>query len=72
MHLLAWLPGAVDETAVLRTAARAGIRLDGVQPYRLDRTGPAGLIFGYAAINESAVPDAVRTLARALRSAGAI
>jgi GntR family transcriptional regulator/MocR family aminotransferase len=72
MHLLAWLPSAVDETAVIETAAQAGVRLDGVRPYRLDNTGPAGLILGYAAINESAIPDAVQTLARALRSAGLI
>jgi GntR family transcriptional regulator/MocR family aminotransferase len=72
MHLLAWLPAGVDETAVLAAGARAGIRLDGVRPYRLGEPGPAGLIFGYAAINESAVPDAVRTLADALRGAGAI
>jgi GntR family transcriptional regulator/MocR family aminotransferase len=72
LHLLAWLPGGVAETAVIATAARAGIRLDGVRPYRLDDTGPGGLIFGYAAINESAIPDAVGTLARVLRGAGAI
>jgi GntR family transcriptional regulator/MocR family aminotransferase len=72
MHLLTWLPSGVDETAVLAAAARAGIRLDGVRPYRLGGPGPGGLIFGYAAINESAVPHAVRTLADALRGAGAI
>jgi GntR family transcriptional regulator/MocR family aminotransferase len=72
MHLLAWLPEAVDETALIETAARSGIRLDGVRPYRLGSTGPGGLIFGYAAIGESAIPDAIRTLAGALRGAGAI
>ncbi len=70
MHLLAWLPDAVDETAAIETAARAGIRLDGVTPYRLGHAGPGGLILGYATLNESAIPDAVRSLARVLHAAG--
>jgi len=70
MHLLAWLPDAVDEKAVIETGAQAGIRLDGVTPYRLGHAGPGGLILGYATLNESAIPDAVRGLARVLRAAG--
>jgi GntR family transcriptional regulator/MocR family aminotransferase len=68
MHLLAWLPTGMDEAEAIATAARAGIRLDGVAPYRLDRPGPGGLIFGYATLGESAIPEAVRTLAHSLRT----
>ena len=68
MHLLTWLPDHLDEDTIIAAASTAGIRLDGVRPYRLADTGPGGLLFGYAAITESAIPNAVRTLARTIRS----
>lgn len=36
--------------------------------YLLTDSGPGGLLFGYAAITESAIPAAVRTLARTIRA----
>jgi GntR family transcriptional regulator/MocR family aminotransferase len=66
MHLLAWLPDGLEEDEVIARASAAGIRLDGVRPYRLSPASPGGLIFGYAAINESAIPAAVQALARAI------
>ena len=66
MHLLAWLPDELEEDAVIARAHAAGIRLDGLRPYRLSPGGRGGLVFGYAAINESAIPAAVQALARAI------
>jgi GntR family transcriptional regulator/MocR family aminotransferase len=66
MHLLTWLPVDMDEENVINSAAAAGIRLDGLRPYRLAPGGPGGLVFGYAAINESAIPAAVSALADAI------
>ena len=67
MHLLAWLPDELDEEAVIARAAASGIRLDGLRAYRLTPGGTGGLVFGYAAINESAIPSAVSALAQAIR-----
>jgi GntR family transcriptional regulator / MocR family aminotransferase len=57
MHLLAWLPAGIDEASVVAAASRAGLLLDGVGNYRLATPGPGGLIFGYAAITETAGTD---------------
>ena len=69
MHLLTWLPDELDEETVIKSAANAGIRLDGLRPYRLTPGGRGGLVFGYAAINESAIPGAVAALAQAIGQA---
>jgi GntR family transcriptional regulator/MocR family aminotransferase len=68
MHLLTWLPDGMDEDTVITRATEAGIRLDGLRPYRLSDGGQGGLVFGYAAINETAIPGAVRALADAIDS----
>jgi GntR family transcriptional regulator/MocR family aminotransferase len=67
MHLLAWLPDELEEETVIARAIAAGIRVDGVRPYRLSPDRRGGLVFGYAAINESAIPAAVAALAAAIR-----
>jgi GntR family transcriptional regulator/MocR family aminotransferase len=67
MHLLTWLPDELSEEVLIARAAAAGIRLDALAPYRLTPGGPGGLVFGYAAINESAIPGAIRELASAIR-----
>jgi GntR family transcriptional regulator/MocR family aminotransferase len=67
MHLLTWLPDKLSEEVLIARAAAAGIRLDALAPYRLTPGGPGGLVFGYAAINESAIPGAIRELASAIR-----
>jgi GntR family transcriptional regulator/MocR family aminotransferase len=71
MHLLAWLPAGIDEASVVAAASRAGVHLDGVGNYRLATPGPGGLIFGYAAINETAIADGIETLARAITTSQA-
>jgi GntR family transcriptional regulator/MocR family aminotransferase len=65
LHLVAWLPDDLDETAVIQAAADAGVQLAGVAPYRLS-PGPGGLIFGYSNLNERAIADGVGRLARAI------
>jgi GntR family transcriptional regulator/MocR family aminotransferase len=48
LHLVTWLPPDLDEAAVAAAAARAGVGMDGVTPYRFSHPGPGGLFFGYA------------------------
>ncbi|MFB4278308.1 MULTISPECIES: MocR-like pyridoxine biosynthesis transcription factor PdxR [unclassified Nonomuraea] len=66
-HVVAWLPPDLDETAVVTAAARHGLRIHGVGPYRIAGAGPGGLIFGYAILGESAIAEGVALLARAIR-----
>jgi GntR family transcriptional regulator/MocR family aminotransferase len=71
LHLVTWLPPDLDEAAVVGAAARAGVGVDGVTPYRISHPGPGGLIFGYAAASEQAIAEGVGILARVIGSRGA-
>ncbi|MDR3034398.1 MAG: PLP-dependent aminotransferase family protein [Kitasatospora sp.] len=64
LHLVTWLPPHLDEATVVETAARAGVGIEGVSPYRISHPGPGGLIFGYATVNEQAIAEGVDILAR--------
>jgi GntR family transcriptional regulator/MocR family aminotransferase len=63
---VAWLPGDLDEATVVAAAARHGVVVQGVTPYRLRPAGPGGLIFGYATLTERAITDGVAALADAV------
>jgi GntR family transcriptional regulator/MocR family aminotransferase len=63
LHLVTWLPPDLDETAVVAAAARAGVGIDGVAPYRISHPGPGGLIWGYAAASEQAIAEGVDIMA---------
>jgi GntR family transcriptional regulator/MocR family aminotransferase len=66
LHLVAWLPPGLDETALIEAAARRGVGVYGVAPYRLGSAGPAGLIFGYATLSERAITEGIVVLAEAI------
>jgi GntR family transcriptional regulator/MocR family aminotransferase len=66
LHLVAWLPPDLDEAAVVAAAARRGVAVHGVTPYRLSSTGPGGLIFGYSSLSERSIVDGVGLLAEVL------
>ncbi|MBB5084790.1 MocR-like pyridoxine biosynthesis transcription factor PdxR [Nonomuraea endophytica] len=66
-HVVAWLPPDLDETAVVTAAARHGLGIHGVGPYRIAGPGPGGLIFGYAILGERAITEGVALLATAIR-----
>jgi GntR family transcriptional regulator/MocR family aminotransferase len=66
-HVVAWLPPDLDEAAVVAAAARHGLGIHGVGRYRIAGTGPGGLIFGYAILNETAIAEGVALLATAVR-----
>ncbi|GAA0912148.1 PLP-dependent aminotransferase family protein [Virgisporangium ochraceum] len=65
-HVVAWLPPGLDESAVVAAAARHGVAVKGVSPYRLAHPGPGGLIFGYATLTERAIADGMAALADAV------
>jgi GntR family transcriptional regulator / MocR family aminotransferase len=66
LHLVTWLPPHLDEATVVEVAARAGVGIEGVTPYRISHPGPGGLIFGYATVNEHAITEGVDILARVI------
>jgi GntR family transcriptional regulator/MocR family aminotransferase len=66
LHLVAYLPGGVDETAVVEAAARRGVAVYGLAPYRISCEGRSGLIFGYATLREHALTEGIELLAEAI------
>ncbi len=66
LHLVAWLPQDLEEAAVIAAAAREGVAVAGVTPYRLSPAPRGGLIFGYSNLNERAIADGITRLARAI------
>jgi len=66
LHLVAWLPPDLDEAAVVDAAARRGVGVYGVTPYRMSAPGPAGLIFGYATLTEATIIEGISILANAV------
>ncbi|TDD87318.1 PLP-dependent aminotransferase family protein [Actinomadura rubrisoli] len=66
-HVVAWLPPDLDEAAVVAAAARHGLGIHGLGPFRIAGPGPGGLIFGYAILGEPAIAEGVALLATAVR-----
>jgi GntR family transcriptional regulator / MocR family aminotransferase len=68
LHVLAWLPADgtdLDESAILAAADAAGIGIAGVSSRRI-ASGPPALVFGYGAIDESAIEPGIRSLAEVI------
>ncbi|MBM7789321.1 MocR-like pyridoxine biosynthesis transcription factor PdxR [Tenggerimyces flavus] len=62
LHLIAWLPDTVDETAVVTEARAQDVKIDGIGTYRLSSKGRGGLIFGYGGQTEAAMTEGVKIL----------
>jgi GntR family transcriptional regulator / MocR family aminotransferase len=66
LHLVAYLPRGVDETAVVEAAARRGLAVYGLASYRISCEGRPGLIFGYATLGERELAEGIEILADAI------
>ena len=66
LHLVTCLPPYLDERAVVEAAYAAGVGVDGVGPYRIGPGGAAGLIFGFATVNEPSIVEGVDILAHVI------
>jgi len=51
---------------VIAAAAREGVAVAGVSPYRLSPAPRGGLIFGYSNLEERQIADGVERMARAV------
>jgi GntR family transcriptional regulator/MocR family aminotransferase len=66
LHLVAYLPGDIDETAVVEAAANRGLAVYGLAPYRIDHEGRPGLIFGYGTLAERTITEGIHALAQVI------
>jgi GntR family transcriptional regulator / MocR family aminotransferase len=66
LHLIAHLPGDLDETTLVQAAARRGLAVHGLAPYRICSDGRGALIFGYATLTERTIIEGVALLAAAI------
>jgi GntR family transcriptional regulator/MocR family aminotransferase len=66
LHLVAHLPPGLDEATAIAAAARRGVAVYGLEPYRLTHPGRPGLIFGYATLEEATIERGVKRLAAGL------
>jgi len=72
LHLMAWLPPAVDEAAVVERAARAGVGVYGLSRYySAPMEGRGALLFGYGPLSEDAIQEGVRLVGEAFRETAA-
>jgi GntR family transcriptional regulator / MocR family aminotransferase len=69
LHLVAYLPGDLDEATLVAAAARRGVALYGLTPYRVSHAGRPGLIFGYATLDERTIGEGVAVLAEVVAEA---
>jgi GntR family transcriptional regulator/MocR family aminotransferase len=65
---VAWLPPDLEENMVIAAAAREGVTVAGVSPYRLSPAERGGLMFGYSNLHERQIADGITRLARAISS----
>ncbi|HEU4947272.1 MAG TPA: PLP-dependent aminotransferase family protein [Kribbella sp.] len=63
LHVMAWLPSDLSESAVTRAAAERGLGVYGLEPYWVGHAGPDGLVFGYGGLTEAAILEGVELLA---------
>jgi GntR family transcriptional regulator/MocR family aminotransferase len=66
LHLVAWLPRDLSEAAVIEAAAREGVAVAGVSPYRIAAAPRGGVIFGYSNLSERVIADGIARLGRAV------
>jgi GntR family transcriptional regulator/MocR family aminotransferase len=71
LHLVAWLPDDLAESAVVDAAAARGLAIAGVFPYRLTPVPQGGLIFGYSNLSTSAIRRGVGLLELAVEDVSA-
>ncbi len=69
MHLVGWLPAAVDDRAVSAAALQAGVEAPALSTFRLRRSPRGGLLLGYAAWRPDELREAASVLAGVLHGA---
>jgi GntR family transcriptional regulator/MocR family aminotransferase len=71
LHLVGRLPHGVDDRAAAARAAARGVEAPPVAAYAVGEPRQAGLLLGYAAVDEAAIRAGVDRLAAALHGGAA-
>jgi GntR family transcriptional regulator/MocR family aminotransferase len=67
LHVLLELPAGLDDALIATEAAHAGIHVEPVSRYALERRGPPGLVIGYGRVHETAIGPTVTALASVIK-----
>jgi GntR family transcriptional regulator / MocR family aminotransferase len=67
LYELVELPEETDEAALVATAAKLGVGLEGLALHRFNASGPPGLVLGFACLAEPAIDNGIRLLSEALK-----
>ncbi len=70
MHLVAWLAPGVDDRAVSRRLAAAGIEAPPLSQYAIAPLPRGGLVLGYAGLTPRQIRDGVRRMRGVLAEGG--
>ncbi len=62
---LVHLPGGIEESALLESAAARGVGMEGLSWHRFTASGPPGVLLGFGNLSEPAIEHGVRLLADA-------
>lgn len=68
LHVMAQTPAGIDEAGLVVAAGEAGVLVYGSGRYYAAAGAPAGIVFGYAAVDERRISQALATLAGIVRS----
>lgn len=71
LHLMAVVPGGIDEPALLTAAARRRVGLEGLSLHSYTGDSPPGVVLGHAYLAEPAIDHGIRLLAGAVEAGGA-
>jgi GntR family transcriptional regulator/MocR family aminotransferase len=66
LHVLAWLPGSIDDQALVRDASEVGVALQAVSASYAGRPLRGGIVFGYGSIAEERIEEGLARVAALL------
>ncbi len=68
LHVMLYLPSAVDETVLVTEAANAGVGVYPGEPYHLDRPAQPSILLGFSGLNTGEIIEGVIRLAGVVHS----
>jgi GntR family transcriptional regulator/MocR family aminotransferase len=68
LHVMLYLPSAIDESLLVKQAAQAGVGVYPGEPYHLDRPAQPSILLGFSGLNTDEIVEGVIRLATVIRS----
>lgn len=66
LHIMVYLTGGEEETAVIQQAATHGVRVYPGAPYHVQQPSPPSILLGFSGLHETEIEEGVRRLAEAM------